>query len=172
MGKVVSYPGGEKLRESDRAKRRMKSAEFKISRGEVELPKLDEIPGSQAGEIVEELRKGLPLALALLTQPIEGPEGRNLGGMGVATREDQPRTGRPVGALAIREMADDIVYGPGALAFVAVRPCFGEIAEQGVQRARRAGEKVDGLLEIVGHFNVLLGKTDASFLPWSLKVGV
>jgi hypothetical protein len=69
-------------------------------------------------------------------------------------------------------MADDIVYGPGALAFVAVRPGFGEVAEQGVQRARSAGEEGDGLLEIVGHFNVLLGKTDASFLPWSLKVGV
>lgn len=84
MGKVVSYPGGEQLRKGDRAKRRMKSAELKICRGEVELLKLDKIPGTQAGEIVEELREGLPLALALLTQPIEGLEGGNLGGMGVA----------------------------------------------------------------------------------------
>jgi hypothetical protein len=66
MGKVVSYPGGEQLRKGDRAERRMKSAELKISRGEVELLKLDEISGAQAGEIVEQLREGFSLALALL----------------------------------------------------------------------------------------------------------
>jgi hypothetical protein len=69
-------------------------------------------------------------------------------------------------------MADDIVYGPGALAFVAVRPRFREIAEQGVQRARRAGKESEGLLEIVGHFKAFLRRQIPGLLPWSLKVGV
>jgi hypothetical protein len=40
----------------------------------------------------------------------------------------------PVGVFAVDEMADDFVRAPGVFAFVAMRPAFGEIAQEYIQR--------------------------------------
>jgi len=36
--------------------------------------------------------------------------------------------------FAVDEMADDFVRAPGVFAFVAMRPAFGEIAQEYIQR--------------------------------------
>jgi len=57
----------------------------------------------------------------------------------------------PVGVFAVDEMADDFVRAPGVFAFVAMRPAFGEIAQECVQRRWGAGEQGDRVGEIGIH---------------------
>ena len=56
----------------------------------------------------------------------------------------------PVGALAVREVADDIEGGPGVPALIAQDPVIGEIAEEGIEGCRSAGEQGDGMVQSKG----------------------
>src|SRR5580693_4384443 len=80
--------------------------------------------------------------------PVEGIER-----LGLAEFENAARARHPVGAVGVDEMADDIVNGPGILAFIAQRPFFGQIAQKRVERVGHALKQGDGVVEAVLHGN-------------------
>src|SRR5581483_6591215 len=70
---------------------------------------------------------------------------------GLAELEDHADARDPVVAFAVDQMADDVERRPGVAAFVRLRPGIGQIAKQGVERPRRAGEQRDGVRQILRH---------------------
>lgn len=150
VGEVMHSPGGQELREGDRAKSGMGSAELELLWSEIEGAEFAEVSGAKFGELVEELGEGLPCTFAILGAAIERLEGAAL-----AVVEDEFGAGHPVGALAMDEMADDIEGSKGGAAFVLRGPGFGEIAQESVDRGGSVGEQGDCLVEIVFQARIL-----------------
>jgi hypothetical protein len=150
VGEVMHSPGGQELREGDRAESGMGSAELELLRSEIEGAQFPEVGGAKFGELVEELGEGLPCTFAILGASIELFEGS-----GFAVVEDEFGARHPVGALAMVEMADDIVGSEGSAAFVLHGPGFGEIAQQSVDCGGSAGKEGDCLVEIVFQARIL-----------------
>lgn len=133
MREVVDGPGSEELGESDDAEGWVGAAEGELLWAEIEGTEFVEIFGANAGEFVEERGKRFVAKFFGAGFTVE-----RLEGLGFAKLENDFDARHPVGAFAIDEMADDIVGGPGVVAFVAEGPCFGEIAEKRIQGDWRA----------------------------------
>jgi hypothetical protein len=107
---------------------------------------LIEVGGAEAGEIIQTLADGHILTLVREAFAVKGIEGT-----GFAEFEDHFCAWHPVGAFAVDEVTDGVEGAPGFVAFVAMRPLFGKIAEQGIERGGGAGEESDGSLQIMWH---------------------
>lgn len=75
-------------------------------------------------ELVEQLREGFTGAGALLCFAVEWRKGPS-----VAEFENHLCARKPVETLAMIQVADDVVDGPGVGAFVAMGPGLGEMAK-------------------------------------------
>lgn len=151
VSEVVSSPGGEELAQGDRAEDGVGAGEVEVLGLQVEGTKLIEILLAKCGEFVEELVHGFRLCDAELGFPIVGVEGS-----GRAMLEDYLYAGKPVGLLAVDEVAEDGVRAPGVGAFVGVGPHVGEIAEEGVEGGGCAIEDRKTLFEKVGFHMVII----------------
>src|SRR5215467_15061563 len=92
------------------------------------------------------MREGLPLALALLGEAVEG-----LKAFGLAKLQDSFGAGHPVGTLAVNQVADNVESAPGLFPFVAERPSLWQIAQKRIKGRGRACQKYDGVLQVVLH---------------------
>ena len=140
MGEVVDGPGGKELGEGDWAEGGMDSAASEISGLKVHGAKVVEILRAEIGEFIEKLREGFALAVALLSEAVEGLEG-----LGVAKLENHSGAGHPVGAFTVNEMANDVEGAPGCFAFVAQGPGVGKAAKKSIESGGSAGKKRDGI---------------------------
>lgn len=129
----------------------MAPTQLKIIRGQPEGVELGQVVRTKTSEIVEQLRKRLAFAFSLLAETIEGLKGWKLGGMAASCGYDEPRTGHPIGALSVCEMADDVEGRPAVIPFVPMRPRVGKVTKQGIKRGWCAAQESDGLLKVVGH---------------------
>jgi len=127
----------------------MGSAEGELLRGEVECSEVAEVGRAELGEFVEKLGERLACTVALLGETVQ-----RLEGAGLAVGEDHLGAGHPVDALAVVQMAKDIVGAPGVGAFVFQGPGCGDIAKEGIEGGGRAGEEGDCLVEIVVHWRL------------------
>ena len=134
-------PGGQQLRKSDDAERGMASLELEIFGPKIQSAKVGEIFGAQAGEFIQQLRKGLALARSRLRPAI-----KRFKGASVAELEDHAGAWHPVGAFTVNQVADDVEGGPGVFTFVAESPGFGQVAQKGVESSGSASEKGDAVL--------------------------
>ena len=121
VGEVVNGPRRQKLGQRHRSEGWMRASAREILRLQVERLQRSDIAGPQAGEFVEELLQRFAPTLFELGRAIEGVEGPRL-----AVLEDDARAEYPVGALAHDQVAEDVEGAPGSLAFVDVRPGFGQ----------------------------------------------
>ena len=152
VGEVMHGPGGEKLRQGDGAEGGMGPAQGKLLWGEVECAEVAEVGRAELGEFIQELGERLACTVALLGEAVQ-----RLEGAGLAMGEDRLGAGHPVGALAVVQMAKDVVGAPGAGAFVFEGPGCGEIAQEGVEGGGRAGEEGDCVVEVVVHWGSCFG---------------
>ena len=146
MGHVVSRPGREQLRQGDRAERGVQSAALEIARLQVHGANRGEVFSAQPGEIVEQLRQRFSLALANLGEAVE-----RLEGLGIAVQQNALYAGDPIGPLAVGEVSDDVVGGPGVFAFVTVGPDFRLVTKERVESDRGAREQRKGFVEVESH---------------------
>jgi hypothetical protein len=124
VGKIVSGPGGEELREGDRAEDGVMAAASEILWLEIQGRESAEVFDAEERELVKQLAERLAVAFLCRGLAIEGRKELRF------TVLQNPFCARePVGAIAVDQVADDVMDGPGAGAFVLLRPGFGEIAE-------------------------------------------
>src|SRR4051794_21744424 len=114
----------------------MAPAALEIPRLQLQLAQLAQVVLAEARELIQQLRQSSAFVLALLRLAVEALEGARL-----AMLQDHARAGHPIGALAVDEMSDDVEGCPSALAFVGVRPRFGQVAEKRVEGAWSALEQ-------------------------------
>lgn len=72
--------------------------------------------------------EGFALHVVDVPHAIEGVEGTC-----VSEFEDDFGAGEPVGALAVDEMAEDVVGAPGIFAFIGAGPGIGKAAQERVE---------------------------------------
>lgn len=124
VGKIVSGPGGEELREGDRAENGVMAAASEILWLEIQGRESAEVFDAEERELVKQLAEKFAVAFLCRGLAIEGRKELRF------TVLQNPFCARePVGAIAVDQVADDVMDGPGAGAFVLLRPRFGEIAE-------------------------------------------
>jgi hypothetical protein len=152
MGEIVRNPGGEKLRESYSAERRMQARTVEIVRLQVQGAQLAEIFCALPRKFIQQLRKRFVFAPVFTAHPIERLEGASVGKC-----KDMFRTRQPVHVVSVHQMSDDSRSGPGFLAFVAIDPKFGQIAKERIESCGHAGKKRKRCIEIrvivLGHFS-------------------
>jgi len=103
VGHVVDGPGGKEFGERYCAEGSMTATEGDLLGLEVEGAQGGEVLSTEAGEVVEELGQGFAGAQAELGVAVKW-----IKGAGFAVLEDEARAGKPVGLLAVDEVADDV----------------------------------------------------------------
>jgi hypothetical protein len=139
---IVGDPGGEELAQGDRPELGVLPASIEVGRLERERFQRSDVGGAEARELVEELVQRLPARGLLLSESVEGLERALIAGF-----EDHARARHPVGLLAVDQMPHDVERSERIGALVAMEPGVGQTAEDRVERARRALEDGDRLVE-------------------------
>jgi hypothetical protein len=146
MGKVVRSPGGQKLRQTHRAKDRMAAAAVKVGGLEVQGCKFAKIFRADAREFIEQVSEGLAPNFALVAAPIERLEGPRF-----AVLKDHLRARNPISAFTVEQVSDNIERSERVFAFVVQNPGVWKIAKKGVESGRGARKKRCGLVKGLLH---------------------
>ena len=128
--------------ERDHAQLGMPPAAIEVSVGQLQLFQFFEILPAQKGELVEECRQRASLSIRELREAIELIEGARL-----SVVQDDSCARDPIGAFSVNQVSHDIKGTPGLIAFVRGNPRLRKIAQQRVERRRRASQYRDGFVE-------------------------
>jgi hypothetical protein len=142
----MSGPGGQELRQSDYSEAGMLAAPIEVYWAQIHGAEFGQILCAYANEFIQQLRERLALRFSVVSPTIEGLEGLSL-----TKLQDHLYAWEPIGTFAMNEMGNDVERAPGVFAFVAEGPSFGKIAEECVEGGGSAGEKGDGLGQVVLH---------------------
>ena len=148
MIQIVRRPRGKKLPQGHSAEIRMPAAAVKVGGSEIEVSQMLQIFGAQACEFVQELRQQRPVRL--LGFPIERSKRTAL-----SEFQHNADSRNPICLFCMDQMADDIERRPGVGPFVAMRPSFGQSAQESIQRGGRVREQSYCLFEEIVHFSLL-----------------
>src|SRR5215469_8465125 len=129
----------------------MESAALEIAWLQVHGTNRVEVFSAQLGKLVEQLRQQFSPALADLGEAVE-----RLEGLRIAVQQNALYARDPIGALAVGEVSNDLVGGPGVFAFVALRPDFRLVAQEGVESDGGAREEGDGVIEVECHGEIVV----------------
>jgi hypothetical protein len=114
----------------------MAASPFEIRRLKIQRAQFVQILTTKAREQIQQLRQRHVRAVALLGEPVERLEGTRL-----ARFQDDLQPRHPVRSLAVNQVTDDVEDGPGAGAFVSMRPRFRQVVKQRLENCRRALEE-------------------------------
>src|SRR3954465_855696 len=113
----------------------MTAAPLEIFYLKIERAQIVEVFGSRSSEQIEQLGERLAGDLTFMSRTIE-----RLERLRIARVQDRLDPRHPVPAPAMNEMTDRVEHRPRGAALISRRPCLRQIAQQRIQRGRRAAQ--------------------------------